>query len=1026
MIRKMGEIQTAQSSNIERKPRILDDQEIRFLKHAIKQKIFRLEDVRGYMNAKAEMGVDLFGYMQAKGIDEETFASIESRANRDDKTPVIPQPEIHHDKSIVELSEVSSEDLEVRLNKIVQQNKKTGRNNRYVNFEILGRGGMGVVCRAEDTQLGRDVALKISLRDDEDSTIRFKREAKLTAELDHPNILSVYELGQIDAINNAQFYAMKYVASGKDLSKLGALEEKDALRIALGICYGMSHAHKKGIIHRDLKPANVMLDEDGQVFIADWGLAKKIRDADGKWIDHDPLMDNSIDPDTDETADPNLSQIQLTRLGATVGTPMYMPPEQANPEGTIKVGKREKKTKVDERSDIYTIGAIMYELITMRELRTGGLMAMLGKAANNQFEPVRKIAPWVSRELESIIHKSLRMDPDTRYQNCTELAKDIQCQMDGKRVLAHNYTEIDLLMRGLKKHAGKIVVGTAALAISALGISGYREANRKATDAENAKKIAYAQKGESDAKATAETARAEVATKGTELANSRAETAEKTKEVEVATANFTAEQAKTVAAEEKRKLTEEAKIRAENRNKAVQMIWEAKDKIRSTGNLEEAIKMLTEAHNIDAVSPEPLYERGMANYLNELPFQAIRDFVNADKLSKETTGLRHIPSLFYAGLANIVYFERLKESGGIVYRTDEGMIVPDAEFFFSEIEKIPGDKDQSYRMNAKSMRLFSQGKFEEAYQLAEKTKNENPGDWVAHWYLGVLKSKRTIPTLFTSSVLEKQQNGMDALKYLSEAISLERNFKRSKVDLIDAYLSLALTERGDDRALVLVRQLIADEVKRYGECKRPSFFLYEAIGFQQRGDYAESNSELELALKYDKPEVTNNMPHKPHILAVRGKNKHMLKDFSGAEKDYSDAIALSEQLEKTQKDAGYVQRLTRAKAESLSHRGLLKANLEEALKDHNTAVELLPKWADAYMNRGATYEKIGQQDKAIQDYQEASKLGQQEALMQLGALYAKTGKRKEARATLKQYLDHPKCRQKEEALELWEKITNGK
>ncbi|NOR16029.1 MAG: protein kinase, partial [Candidatus Aminicenantes bacterium] len=196
--------------------------------------------------------------------------------------------------------------------------------SHYKILEKIGEGGMGVVYKAEDTKLKRTVALKFlptQFMRDKEARARFFREAQAAAALDHPNICTVHE---IDEEDDQTFIAMNYVPgqSLQDKIRLGPLETDEALEIALQVAEGLKEAHSQGIIHRDIKPGNILLSEKGQVKITDFGLAKL------SW------------------------GVDLTKTAAIMGTMAYMSPEQATGE------------KVDHRSDIWSFGCMLYEMIT--------------------------------------------------------------------------------------------------------------------------------------------------------------------------------------------------------------------------------------------------------------------------------------------------------------------------------------------------------------------------------------------------------------------------------------------------------------------------------------------------------------------------------------------------------------------------------------------------------------------------------------------------------------------------------------
>ncbi len=259
--------------------------------------------------------------------------------------------------------------------------------SHYKIIEKLGEGGMGVVYKAEDTKLDRIVALKFlpsELIQDPDAKERFIHEAKAASALNHPNICSIHTIEEYDG---QQFIDMELV-DGKTLS--GLLKEKelslkDMLNIAIQICEGLNSAHKKGVVHRDIKPDNIMLTVDGIVKIMDFGLAK--------------LKGTS----------------KLTKTHSTLGTLAYMSPEQARGE------------EVDHRSDIFSFGVVLYEMITgRRPFRGEHEAAMMYSLMNENPEPLARYKTDAPTELQHIIDKSLAKERGERYQHIDEMVADMR------------------------------------------------------------------------------------------------------------------------------------------------------------------------------------------------------------------------------------------------------------------------------------------------------------------------------------------------------------------------------------------------------------------------------------------------------------------------------------------------------------------------------------------------------------------------------------------------------------------------
>jgi len=262
----------------------------------------------------------------------------------------------------------------------------------------LGAGGMGEVYRATDTKLGRDVALKVlpaEVAADPERLDRFQREAKALAAFDHPGIVTVYSVEEADGVH---FLTMQLV-EGSPLDKSipeGGLPLERWLEIASGIADALAAAHERGIIHRDLKPANIMVTPGGQVKILDFGLAKM-----------------SAAPDA-ETIDPNLPTMALTQEGVVMGTVPYMSPEQVR-------GQR-----VDARSDLFSLGTILYEMASgRRPFRAGSSADLMSAIVRDAPEPLSISRADLPPAVERVVKRALAKDPSRRYQSARDLLAEL-------------------------------------------------------------------------------------------------------------------------------------------------------------------------------------------------------------------------------------------------------------------------------------------------------------------------------------------------------------------------------------------------------------------------------------------------------------------------------------------------------------------------------------------------------------------------------------------------------------------------
>ncbi|WP_121748047.1 Stk1 family PASTA domain-containing Ser/Thr kinase [Streptomyces sp. E2N166] len=273
---------------------------------------------------------------------------------------------------------------------------------RYELGPVLGRGGMAEVYHAHDTRLGRQVAVKTLRADlarDPSFQARFRREAQSAASLNHPAIVAVYDTGE-DYIDNVSipYIVMEYV-DGSTLRELlhsgRKLLPERTLEMTIGILQALEYSHRAGIVHRDIKPANVMLTRGGQVKVMDFGIARAMGD----------------------------SGMTMTQTAAVIGTAQYLSPEQAKGE------------QVDARSDLYSTGCLLYELLTVRPPFVGDSpVAVAYQHVREEPQAPSVFDPEITPEMDAIVLKALVKDPDYRYQSADEMRADIEACLDGQPV----------------------------------------------------------------------------------------------------------------------------------------------------------------------------------------------------------------------------------------------------------------------------------------------------------------------------------------------------------------------------------------------------------------------------------------------------------------------------------------------------------------------------------------------------------------------------------------------------------------
>lgn len=340
----------------------------------------------------------------------------------------------------------------------VCERKDSAAGWKYDVKEELGRGGIGKVMVAFDRTVGREIALKELISSNEDGHIpsldkmrsdeaRFLREACVTGQLEHPGIVPVYEIGRKPDEN--RYYTMRLVRGvtlSQAIKDAGTLEKR--LRLLphfRDICNAIAYSHSRGVIHRDIKPENIMIGEFGETVVLDWGLAK----VKGE----DDTADSEL---REELNLLKVENIGMTVRGKAIGTPAYMSPEQAR--GDISA--------IDERSDIYSLGAVLYEILT-------GIPPFKGKDVQETLDLVKTsdpvditvYEPASPPDLCAVVSKTLTKDPGSRYQSALEVAKEIENFMSGGKIAAYEYSSWEMFKRFVAKNKSLSVLAATLFAV---------------------------------------------------------------------------------------------------------------------------------------------------------------------------------------------------------------------------------------------------------------------------------------------------------------------------------------------------------------------------------------------------------------------------------------------------------------------------------------------------------------------------------------------------------------------------------
>jgi eukaryotic-like serine/threonine-protein kinase len=408
------------------------------------------EEGRGVLRAELEA-------LESELRQEDAAATVAPGSSPTSPISDMARPSVHEEATVAPHDQAT---VDLRSSKPVQPDASSPDRVRYFgDYELLreiARGGMGVIYRARQVSLNRPVALKMILAGQlasDDEVKRFYLEAEAAASLDHHGIVPIYEIGEHEG---QHFFSMGFVEGTSLAAKVadGPLPPREAASLTMKVAEAVQFAHEKGVIHRDLKPANVLLDAQGQPKVTDFGLAKKLQ-ADGG----------------------------LTHTGQVMGTPSYMPPEQAE-------GKN-----VGPSADVYALGAILYCLLTGRPpFQAATPMDTLLQVVGQDPVAVRQLNATVPKDLETICLNCLEKDPRRRYGSARALAEELNRFLSGEPIVARPVGPAERTVKWIRRRPViaaliALVVGTALLGLSGI-IWQWREAVAARIDAQAQTKIA--------------------------------------------------------------------------------------------------------------------------------------------------------------------------------------------------------------------------------------------------------------------------------------------------------------------------------------------------------------------------------------------------------------------------------------------------------------------------------------------------------------------------------------------------------
>ncbi len=360
---------------------------------------------------------------------------------------------------------------------IIKLIEQQGTEGRYSIDRPLAAGGMGAVLSIDDHDFRRSAAMKIikaQYSTNPEALERFLAEAQVTAQLEHPNIVPIHDLGVMD--DGTMYFTMKLIEGaslGTVVKQLRSEDASDPASVAakahwteeeklltfLKVLDGVGFAHARGVVHRDIKPDNIMLGAHGEVLVVDWGIAKVLAGADLNSDIAQRVSDIRKRVESIRGAD----SLSATMDGSAMGTVFYMPPEQC----------RGDLAAIDGRSDIYALGATLYELLALRrsvEGESGPII--MSKVVRGDFTPLDHVCPNLNPDLVAIIHRSMALTPERRYPTCAAFADDLRRYLAGQAVQARTRGIVELIRAWIAQHRRQLLIGGGATALVIVVASG--------------------------------------------------------------------------------------------------------------------------------------------------------------------------------------------------------------------------------------------------------------------------------------------------------------------------------------------------------------------------------------------------------------------------------------------------------------------------------------------------------------------------------------------------------------------------
>ncbi len=859
----------------------------------------------------------------------------------------------------------------------------TGSLGRYTILGALGEGGMGQVLRVRDRILGREVAAKVIRREaGPQQTARFVREAQVTGHLQHPNIVAMHELGMTE---EGQLYFTMKAVEGQDLAarldeeRSGAAPKQSLasnLQLFLKVCDALSYAHSRNVVHRDLKPSNIMVGQFREVQVMDWGLARLIGQPDAVAArDGDGADPSSL------VAPAGADRPLRTLAGAVLGTPSYMSPEQARGE----IGR------IDRRSDIYSLGAILYELLTLQPPFSGEtLIEVVQQVAFGALVPpsARGCEREIPHELEVVVLKAMSRRVRDRYEQVEQLRSEIAAYLEGRVLQAVDYSGWQVLQKWVGRNrpaVAALLVGVASVLAALGGISWQLGEARRARDGERVQRMA-----------------AEAATRR-------------------AVASLREQERLRAAEHEGRIALEQSRKRGEQKERMArvgQLVGEAAALYRSRADPGHISARLAEAQRLVADHPALLRLQGR--------MALDRQQWGRSKALLERV-VEHIPEDYQA---HFLLYRWYQEQGQSVSLAAQVHVEKAARY--GALDTAIGLMSRGHRVFQEAVRLSGQAKtdaLQRALAMAVRALKKDPGFWWAltlrAWCYGelgqhqrgladlsevLLRTKSPWAYINRANAYRKMGRFEPALADYGAALRINaekvaawfgrgglhfdrRNFKQALADFTEA---IRLSPR-DARCHHMRAEAYA-ALGQHASALRDfdaalgldatSFKSYFGRGrlYLSLERFAEARSDLDRAVRLA-PGSTAAHFHRGYLHSVLREYDAALRDFSAViridpkhARAYGNRGEILRRLKRHEQalaDLARAVRLEPGKANSYHTRGLILMTLgrkAEALSDFGTVIRLNPRHRGAYSKRGELLTDMRRYDEALADLDRAIRL----------------------------------------------------